>query len=806
MSDLLLNSERRLAGPKSVTATVRPLRLALLIDPFDQRMALAAVDACCLTWGGTLNLIIPCPPNEEPEPFWGDLLRRHDPDEIIDLVGAAPSFTERQLRSSQCRIQRWEVAEETMQLHGVLATSVLRRAVERGLWHPTYGVLNLHPLLGIDLTLPLAYRHGHLERRPMDPHGMMRHAYYSSRLEDFAQVHSVDPRQLPPEELIRLVTEYPLLPSTPELPAWLGPGAHSLIGVAGDLVLKDWGSKIWFPEGEEDLEVEGEPGNPFWNQIVVVGHTTSVPDFCLAWNLRAQRYGLNEPIWIDPQWVQDHAVLDRLEIARTFNRDHGRGGSDTSRGSLRFVSASISEEGLFETVSTVASSNFHPRKLLWKLFPDRLRVGHDRRSIAVFVDGIAEVALPESEDIGVSDFAEMLGVTVEIPGWYLPRMPAPKYGASTDIVRIAADGFVGKIRMDPAELPELVTLNARDGGQALKAVAEAAGFGYAISDKGRLAIAIMNLFGPMKTLSLLSSSRVYELLEHMAVGIFPRQAAQQALKRHLSQFETPENVDAVLSTLHEGLTAEGQFERQHFGGSDLLKRLHSNQETASWILRFLIKNQIIYRGFDIICSNCRMRRWLPIDRLATTYDCEGCQSRMPIPLQDDKSLTWSYRLNEVIARGVDQGVLPHLLAVYRLAEHASYPKSELLGFLPGVDFTVKQATKRSTPPTREADFVAILGGRVILGECKRNGGTLKATDIEKTLRLSEQFQNSGVIFATPTSFDRTVLKHAQLQSETGNQSVTVWERTELLDPTPHPSLPKSEPEDYLSSAVQWLSR
>src|SRR5262249_43308486 len=156
-----------------------------------------------------------------------------------------------------------------------------------------------------------------LAPRPMDPDAVLGGPYASARHRDFLAVNQVDLRLIPDHELIRLVTEAPLLPSTPERPGWVLPPSHSLPGLTA----------LGIPRHEPSYRIgrtpdpeRGQHDEAYVRWVVVVGDAASVPDLCLAWNLRAQRTtDWPFPIWIDPAWFDDAAIVHRIRRAQTFS-------------------------------------------------------------------------------------------------------------------------------------------------------------------------------------------------------------------------------------------------------------------------------------------------------------------------------------------------------------------------------------------------------------------------------------------------------------------------------------------------------
>lgn len=792
MSEMLLRSARRLTGAHRVTATVRPIRLAYLVDPTEPGQALAAIDACSLLWGGPHQVLIPCMPSKAPDAFWNTFLEHHDPDELIDLVGADPAFLEIQKRARFRLASRWTNPTETMLPEGTLLLSILRNMLDRGRWNRTFAILNIHPLFGHPLALPLAYRVGHLERRPMNHNDPRRSHYIEYRLEDVAQLNVVNPSSIPLDALVQVITENPLPVSTPERPGYIGLPSYRVIDIAQTFVTGVSRRLPMDPPSEDDRKY----GDRFMHQMVVVGSSESVIDMCLAWNLHALRPLSSEPIWINKDWITDPAVLERLEKSRRNNKAGPKGSSYPGEEWLGFISASLPYDETVELAASVPHAVAHRSSTLSDLLPDQVTIGPSRRSTAVFLNGIADVPLPDVTEVGHFGQFETLGVTVSIPGWHLPRLPKPKFGSTSDVVRVARDGLVGELRYVGSSDADLVTVNARNGQEAVDAVAAAAGFSARVSDKGKLAIAVLDLFGSQQALSLLSSSNVYALLNTMATGIVSRQAVQSALRRHAPQLNNEVTVEAVRETLEQGLASDGQFDRQHFTGDQIRKHLKVSNDDANWILSFMVQRGIVFRGFELQCQNCGLTRWILIDRMAADYTCDGCLTTSPTPLNNDV-LQWRYRLNELVAQGVDQGVLPHLLAVRHLTTQYRGRDSALLGLLPGVDFLPLDQLASSGRQQGEADLVAIVDGRMLLAECKRSGSELRDDDIDKTLWLASQFDNSIAVFATPTDFSKASDAVDYLERNRTNAIVEMWEGRDLLDP-------QSDASEYLSDLVDWL--
>ena len=115
------------------------------------------------------------------------------------------------------------------------------------------------------------------------------------------------------------------------------------------------------------------------------------------------------------------------------------------------------------------------------------------------------------------------------------------------------------------------------------------------------------------------------------------------------------------------VTVGAQFDRQHYSWDQVHRTLGLgiSRDLCNKLLDWLIERRIVFQGYKFSCANCGMGRWYSINRLADTQSCDGCGITTAKPIKVDQ-LPWRYRLNEAIAQAVDQGVLPHLLAVNRM--------------------------------------------------------------------------------------------------------------------------------------------
>jgi hypothetical protein len=664
----------------------------------------------------------------------------------------------------------------------------------------TYSTVHLTPLAGHSLALPLAFRLGHLDPRPMSQRTVISQAYEAAKHHHFLEVDQVDPSQLSEEQLIQLATgvhvHVPLFNHMKQRSGVLHtlplPALTSI-----NIPTQEPPYNFWAAGGSPAPEYE-QHDESYYHRVVVIGEPTSVPDLCLAWNLRAQRTdGWPFPMWIAPRWLGRPEVVQNLQLAVSLRQ----GGmlEDRRPPVLRLVSTSLSPAELEVTAAGLPWSVVaYDGASLDRFFTAGFKVGQSAESIVSFRDGVANVPLPDYPQLADFEWFDSVAWSLSIDRYILPHYPRGSLFRRGVAARVASDGLAGWANVDQPP-GALITIGTDSAWEIVDQVARQAGYEAQLSDKGKLASAIMDLLPGDGGLDVLASSLVYRLLYDMA-EIEPRQEVQRSLRRIFGRDPSPEQLQEVLRAVQGSQLGEVQFDRKHRPWDELRNTLGASSEA---IVRWLVAKRILFRGYDIKCPSCGLRRWHPMDQLSETHHCEGCQVDSPIPIGPDR-LQWRYRLNEVMARAVDQGVLPHLLATRRMSVWAKGLDPDLLGFLPGVVF---RPLSGGEPGEIEVDLLAIKAGRIIVGECKEQGGTLQRPEVDRFAALGRLLACSRIIYATPTTFADAAetIEHARATSSPAH--VEVWQAEELLDVSVALGLEarRPTPSDYLAAMVLRLS-
>jgi hypothetical protein len=125
-------------------------------------------------------------------------------------------------------------------------------------------------------------------------------------------------------------------------------------------------------------------------------------------------------------------------------------------------------------------------------------------------------------------------------------------------------------------------------------------------------------------------------------------------------------------------------------------------QLAAAMLTDLSVKGILLRGYKIQCPVCDLTRWYGVAEITEVMQCAGCLAK----IQPSIEAPFHYKLNELAARGVNQGSIPVILTM--LVLHTLARTSFM--FVPGL---VVQKTREV-----DLDIVASCDGHLILAECK----------------------------------------------------------------------------------------
>jgi hypothetical protein len=84
----LLAPNRGMEGTRIASVRLRPMRTALLVP--ERNTNAAAVESCCISWGGFANSIVPYSPSEGVRDPWRRIVEALDPDLFVCFADEVP--------------------------------------------------------------------------------------------------------------------------------------------------------------------------------------------------------------------------------------------------------------------------------------------------------------------------------------------------------------------------------------------------------------------------------------------------------------------------------------------------------------------------------------------------------------------------------------------------------------------------------------------------------------------------------------------------------------------------------------------
>lgn len=522
--------------------------------------------------------------------------------------------------------------------------------------------------------------------------------------------------------------------------------------------------------------------------IVVVCSPGSAEDLALLWNLRAAHGdGYRLPIGLPAAEFS----LETLEvIRRSADRSSGYGYSPTR---LSVTSASLSVQALRAVIGD-AGEHVSVRD-----YRDVLTLGHapgwDRDEVLVWHDGVARIvpAPPGTEHEVFRDrgLVESLRMYLDV------RVPTAPLPAAPD-VRI--DGVNGEIRAGVSSSWASVSLRTQIVEVAwpsplltARALGAARGVRLRESAPGRAGRVALEAIGDIWEVANLAHAPLLDLLEGMAA----RQGFGWYKERLRALGESASPADAVGPTMDE-------LPERSYG--DFKKALGNSEKAAKYWLLWAERANLVVKGFQIVCSVCEAKQWIPVGAFAPPIICRGCGGSIDTPFGDRPTTNFRYKLSERLRRVYEQDAMGHLLVMrYLGAMYHDTSDRRIVGLHPGIE--VLKADRDTA--SGEADVLMLTTqGEFVPTEVKRTFSGLSGDEVRKHEVLTAMLDSPWSVLAACQYEGRGGGIAAQLRSrnEDGTHARVVLSYDHLLEPLPFWALGDDPFEARVLDAVQIAER
>lgn len=274
-----------------------------------------------------------------------------------------------------------------------------------------------------------------------------------------------------------------------------------------------------------------------------------------------------------------------------------------------------------------------------------------------------------------------------------------------------------------------------------------------LSDKGRLGVAL----DEQGNVSILRQPGVLKLVEGLTT---PRsRELLRQLKEHDSSSRKAELIE--LATQWGGRAA---------------RRYRTTRQLASQAVRDVVDKaeQLASagwaeRGLEVRCDRCGMPSFVPMGQVQDLPMCPACGAPAAYTTEEG-ALAVVYRLNALVDRASDQGVLPHLLVVSVLRHRDSR-----MHLLPGVDVWFADGTRA------EVDLFGVHAGHVVAGEVKTSAARVTADQIERDVELSRRLGADIHVLATLEQLPTKKRAFAKKAADTEGLALQVLDASDLIE-------------------------
>lgn len=735
-------------GVRVVETTLRPAQPVCLIPEDSTDLAVKFVESRSLAWGGHASYVIPYSSSDGLSKRWKEVLELLDPDRVF-AVGPTREAEKERLEEAGWLVYPVEDPVLLFTFTSSLLYSALE-AIGQALQPPGSEDFVVIPETSMDSRayLPLIARFGALNEAYVKRYFEDRHGGYRFNLDlsKLVRVEGIDPSRAPLDLFagdLRGVVEEGEVENA--LTLW------ELTGIGLTPMIRSRSKKV-----------RGVLADRYRPPVIVTGQYDNVEDFALYWNLRAARASADPfPLWLPLNVLEDDDGPQVVEGALSRSKK-GWAAPQLSQSEIHIVSASTGTEELEERLREKYPKPRIGSSSLSELFATTCTYRYATEKSAVhFERGRASVRPPRPEALkNFGSYIDHVAYDVRVDGIWLPQgkaiarhMNKFPYQAHETISQRGTRRFVEAFNNRFSETG-LLEVDTPDGWGLLTSIFEERGYDIKPSDKATPALGQLSLLGGTDNLRVIASSKVRRLLWKLSL----RYGDNQYVAKRIS------------------------LPFQYFAGE-------LGKSAVRVILRWLVERQVIFRGAVLECPRCTTSEWYPVDSVREIWKCHGCQQDSPIPLKMDKT-EWQYRINDLYARGHEQGTLTPLLTLRSMIEAWSdRPDGSSLGFYPGV---VLEARKGANVPFahKEIDLVALHGSNLILAECKESTGHLDksgdasyfARKLADSVVLADHLGASQLLNASSTSFPKD--RSSLLKEVRAGHSVELeWlEGRHLLDP------------------------
>ena len=268
---------------------------------------------------------------------------------------------------------------------------------------------------------------------------------------------------------------------------------------------------------------------------------------------------------------------------------------------------------------------------------------------------------------------------------------------------------------------------------------------YSLSDKGRYAMGVSRLLGDLEVLGGRLAVPVIRALTTRRI-----EYDMQALVRRFPE-TPPEHLDEIARSLQDVRQLDLPL-------AAIAGRAKATGKDAGPVIDELVTRGVVVRGLRVYCQTCGYRSFLTLSDARPRATCPACLAQAEFIGEIEP--TFHYRLNAMVDRASDNGVLVHLLVWAQLLRIDAKA-----WVLPGVNLKLD---KRGT----EVDILALLGSTIWFGEAKTSAVDFKSEEVGLDLSIASQIEATNYVLACLEPIPEAVTQTAISIGTTKN--ISIW--------------------------------
>ena len=287
----------------------------------------------------------------------------------------------------------------------------------------------------------------------------------------------------------------------------------------------------------------------------------------------------------------------------------------------------------------------------------------------------------------------------------------------------------------------------------------------------------VRLIGSLEELEVITDRNIFELLIALTPKFRSERVAKDIAKK-LSELMTSDQLSDIVSQFtSKGAMVLPSVTLTMEGILDLVKIEKKQKKYLHPILQRLHDHKVLLRGKYFNCPHCNSNLWIPISELKRVNYCIECGNQAHLPVfSNDRQDSDHYRLNQLLARAVDQGQLSTLLPLVFFFKQG-YGAFE---YISNID--VFRFTDRIT----DVDLFIKIGRRIGVVECKSTN-KFTTEQVDDLLGIAVALKCDFAAFTCISDASSEIVRDLSemIKLNTVNFPVFIVSKNALFEPAKH---------------------